>query len=130
MVPLQAEDAGELLQKAVAAAGLAVDVCAKHGLAVNFSPGKTEFLAVIRGRGSRACREMLVAHAVDVPGGTPVPTLPLGGGLGLRVAQQYKNLGVTAHAGASMGAELTARCSHAQVATATLGLSKNLERLF
>jgi hypothetical protein len=123
VVPIEAPDASVLLQKAAEAAVIAVSVCAKHGLVVNFGIGKTEFLAVVAGRGSRACRDALSEYVVQVPGGDPVPAIPLGDGLGLRVVQQYKHLGVTAHAGASMGAEVSARCGQAAVATAALGRS-------
>ncbi|CAE7196401.1 unnamed protein product [Symbiodinium microadriaticum] len=79
------ESPAELLQLFPAVAGIALSTLQALKFSVNLGAGKTEALLDIRGPGAKQVRKQLLAGASCVP---------LGAGLDIRVAPEYRYLGV------------------------------------
>ena len=101
--------------------GMLVDCCLERGLTPNLDKGKTEALAAVNGRSSRAVRAQWLSDGQ--------PTIPCLSahwpGARLRVVPVYKHLGGLIHHRGGLQAEVRARVGHAWTA-----LRKHWSKIF
>ena len=87
----------ELTARLARTAEICCEVCAEHGLELNFAEGKSEAIAAFRGPGRKQAIAQLTALP-RVAGGRFVPQVGLRGGQQLRVVEAYRHLGTVAGA--------------------------------
>ena len=120
---IMAECPSQLIPRLALAACLFVRTCRRHGLEVNFGPGKTEALVRFGGEGSRlAVAEVNTLEVAESEDG-PAFLLPLADGGVLRIVQHCRHLGSEVTLQNGLHRELAARASAASVAMSALSRS-------
>ena len=109
-VPIEAECPNRLLDVLLATADVIDLLAAEFGMEVNFSPGKTEALVVLRGQGFAAAQTRLCFDSEHVG------HLQRSRGGALRVVLSYRHLGVLTSAGDQGGPEVMQRIAAATAA--------------
>ena len=114
-IPLVADEPALLLARLRGAADALGEVAHNFGMSANYSAGKTEAVAVLRGRGLKEARASPAHDASNVG------TILLENGSALRVVPSYRHLGVVTGARDHSGMEAAQRVKSATAARHALG---------
>ena len=108
----KAERADQLVDRTRLATGLLCDICWRHGLEPNFSPGKTEGMLHLRGKGSAVEKKKYF----DMESPEVIVPSTLRKRVTLKLVSKYKHLGFMVTTGHKIRAELNARLGQTRTA--------------